>query len=104
MPADQIVSLKGYENAYLSLQESLEYWKTFNQVTTGHTQQHFDAQADDTSVIATMYGSKEMVCEVIIENGGHTWPNADPFNIGLPLGSTTQDFDFNSFFWQYLIK
>jgi len=44
--------------------------------------------------IATYNGDKDVVL-VKIENGGHTWPGADDFNIGFPLGKTTHDIQFN---------
>jgi polyhydroxybutyrate depolymerase len=56
---------------------------------------------DGTSVTIINYGS---VAEIQIENGGHTWPSADPFNVGFPLGKTTQDINFNTLLHQFLFQ
>jgi len=36
--------------------------------------------------------------------GGHTWPGRDPFNIGYPLGKTTNDLDINEYMWDFFKK
>ncbi|MET0319491.1 MAG: hypothetical protein ABW069_02085 [Duganella sp.] len=44
---------------------------------------------------------KQCVALATIRAGGHTWPGADPFNVGLPLGKTTRDIDANETIWQF---
>jgi polyhydroxybutyrate depolymerase len=39
-----------------------------------------------------------------IKEGGHTWPGADPFNVGLPIGKTTRDIDANEAIWQFFSR
>ena len=100
--ADHIVAINGKVDAYLSVEKSLEFWKKNNKVESVLNTTHFDAPLDETSVSVQLYGENQTVCSIIIKNGGHTWPGADPFNIGFPLGKTSQDFDFNTYFWEFL--
>ena len=44
------------------------------------------------------------VALVTVRDGGHTWPGADPFNIGLPIGKTTRDVDANELMWQFFSR
>lgn len=39
-----------------------------------------------------------------LREGGHAWPGADGFNVGLPIGKTTRDIDGNEVIWQFLGK
>jgi polyhydroxybutyrate depolymerase len=39
-----------------------------------------------------------------VREGGHTWPGADPFNVGLPIGKTTRDIDANEVIWHFFDK
>jgi polyhydroxybutyrate depolymerase len=41
---------------------------------------------------------------VTINNGGHTWAGADPFNIGLPIGKTSNDINLNEIIWRFFQK
>lgn len=41
---------------------------------------------------------------VTINHGGHTWAGADPFNIGLPIGKTSNDINLNDIIWQFFQK
>jgi polyhydroxybutyrate depolymerase len=41
---------------------------------------------------------------VRINHGGHTWAGADPFNIGLPIGKTSNDINLNEIMWQFFQK
>ncbi|MFL0351980.1 alpha/beta hydrolase family esterase [Xanthomarina sp. GH4-25] len=97
--ADEIVKLDGKEGAYLSVEESISYWKTRNNIKEISKTKTVDNIDDGTSVTIINYGS---VAQLHIENGGHTWPSADPFNVGFPLGKTTQDIDFNTLLYQFL--
>lgn len=99
--ADEIVKRDGKEGAYLSVDDCIAYWKTRNNVKKTSETNTLDTVDDDTSVTVIDYGS---VAELRIENGGHTWPGADPFNMGFPLGKTTQDLDFNNLLYQFLFQ
>lgn len=36
-----------------------------------------------------------------VVNGGHTWPGADDFNIGLPIGLTSKEININEYIWNF---
>ncbi len=99
--ADKIVNKNGKKDAYLSHDESIEYWKKRNKVKGNPIIKTIDTEDDGSSVELIDYGTLKAVT---IENGGHTWPNTDPFNVGLPLGNTTQDIDFNTLVYQFLFQ
>ncbi len=66
----------------------------------------FDSdRKDGTSVtIKEVRDDLSSVVLVTIINGGHTWPGRDPFNIGYPLGQTTNDLDINEYMWNFFKK
>jgi polyhydroxybutyrate depolymerase len=41
---------------------------------------------------------------VTIKEGGHTWAGADSFNVGLPIGKTSQDINLNELIWEFFTK
>lgn len=98
---DKIVNRDGKEGAYLSVNECIEYWKIRNNIQVDPQIKMIDTENDGTSVTLIDYGS---VAEIQIENGGHTWPGADPFNVGFPLGKTTQDINFNTLLYNFLFN
>lgn len=98
---DQIVNINGKNDAYLSVDECITYWKSRNKIQGTPTSKTIDVADDATSVTITDYG---IVADVRIENGGHTWPGADPFNVGFPLGKTTQDLSFNTLLFNFLFN
>ncbi|SDW33265.1 polyhydroxybutyrate depolymerase [Lutibacter oricola] len=91
--ADYIVKMDGKENAYVSHSECIDYWKKRNNATDKAKIETINTVEDETSVTIKNYDS---VTEILIENGGHTWPGTDSFNVGFPLGKTTQDINFNN--------
>jgi polyhydroxybutyrate depolymerase len=97
--ADQIVDPNGMENAYLSVKDCVEYWKQRNEIEDIAEIQTINKSEDETLVRIEDYGR---LSHIIIENGGHTWPNSDPFNVGFPLGKTTQDINFNELIYNFL--
>lgn len=99
--ADQIVDPNGMEDAYLSVDECMEYWKQRNQIDDIPETQTINKSEDKTSVRIEDYGK---LSYITIENGGHTWPNSDPFNVGFPLGKTTQDINFNELLYSFLFE
>lgn len=46
----------------------------------------------------------QSVALATISEGGHTWPGADPFNVGLPIGKTTHDIDANEVIRKFFEK
>jgi len=97
--ADEIVYANGLDGAYLSINECIDYWKQRNKSNREATTSEYDVADDDTSIIVENYNS---IAFMKIENGGHTWPNSDPFNVGFPLGKTTQDINFNEHIYNFL--
>ena len=58
-------------------------------------------------VLRTTWQGGRQGTEVVflkIEGGGHTWPGADAFNVGLPIGKTTRDVDANELIWQFFSR
>ena len=84
-----------------------QYWLRQNGIAPGATSNRvIDADpADGTTVSWTEAGNGEQrVALATIENGGHTWPGADPFNVGLPIGATTRDVDANEVMWEFFSR
>jgi polyhydroxybutyrate depolymerase len=62
-------------------------------------------RADGTAVDWVEQGNgRQSVALVTIRDGGHTWPGADAFNIGLPIGKTTRDIDANEAIWDFFSR
>ena len=97
--ADEIVSFNGMDSAYLSITKCLDYWKQRNKSNKKVSVTKYDKANDNTSVIVEDYNT---VVFIKVENGGHTWPNSAPFNVGFPLGKTTQDINFNEHIYNFL--
>lgn len=100
--ADQIVDITGKNGAYFSLDKTLELWKGSQGKLTATLIQHYKTNDEHINVAIHYYDDNATLASLIIEQGGHTWPGANPFNVGLPLGKTAQGFDFNTFFWEFL--
>lgn len=105
--ADQVVAYTGKPDGYLSAEDSYKYWLKHNGIgMAGTARRVIDSDANDgTGVIWTEQGNSQYsVALATVTNGGHTWPGADPFNVGLPLGNTTRDMDANEVIWQFFAK
>jgi len=105
--ADQVVAYAGKRSDYLSAEDSYGYWlKQNGMATAGGARRVIDRDpADGTDVRWTEQGNgKQSVALATIREGGHTWPGADPFNIGLPIGKTTRDIDANEVIWEFFGK
>ena len=98
--ADQVVAYGGKPGAYLSARESYRYWLGKNAIAASAQEQVLD---DGVTWIEAGNG-RESVALLSIADGGHTWPGADPFNVGLPIGTTSRAFDANEVIWQFLVK
>jgi polyhydroxybutyrate depolymerase len=57
----------------------------------------------EVEILESTYGNKSVIL-ISIDNGGHTWPGADDFNIGLPIGLTSKEFDVNEYMWKFFNK
>lgn len=102
--ADKVVNYEGKAGGYYSALNSYHYWKTDSPAK--ETESKIDRiPHDNTSVeiLASRSGKKRVVL-ISIENGGHTWPGADDFNIGLPIGLTSKEIDINEYMWEFFSK
>jgi polyhydroxybutyrate depolymerase len=105
--ADQVVAYGGKQTSYLSAEDTYSYWLKQNGIgSAGISRRVIDGDASDgTDVTWVEQGNgQQSVALVTIREGGHTWPGADPFNVGLPIGKTTRDIDANEVIWQFLGK
>jgi len=105
--ADQVVASTGKADSYLPVNASYQYWIKSNGIAgAAMTERSVDPdQHDGTSVSFTEQSQDGVsVAMVTVRNGGHTWPGADAFNVGLPLGKTSRDIDANGVIWDFLRK
>lgn len=103
--ADRIVDHAGKAGHYLSAAATATWWARRNGMDGAtHTVVERDADtADGTSVtVARWAGEQVAVSMLTIHGGGHSWPGADRFNVGLPLGVTSQEIDANEVIWAFL--
>ncbi len=101
--ADEHVKYSGKETKYNSVEETITYWRNHNK-STKEVIKNINPIEDETSVNITTYSGDKDVVLVKIENGGHTWPGANDFNVGFPLGKTTHDISFNDVMWKFFIS
>lgn len=102
--SDSIVHYKGKEKSYFSAEETYQYWNNHNNIENSaeETETIDNLKNDSTSVIIrTKVHNGILGILVSINNGGHTWPGRHPFNIGFPLGETTQEIDINEIVWKF---
>ncbi|KAA6431023.1 PHB depolymerase family esterase [Rufibacter glacialis] len=105
--ADEVVKYDGKATGYASADSTFHYWMERNRLSgKKETKQVLNAnKKDSTSVIIREVSDKNAsVALVTIENGGHTWPGSDSFNIGYPLGHTTKEIDINDTIWRFFAK
>jgi polyhydroxybutyrate depolymerase len=108
--ADQVVAYAGKQDGYLSALATYEYWIQQNtgkvRDATTETKQSFNrdpSDGTDVEIIENKAGQFHASL-VSINNGGHTWAGADPFNIGLPIGKTSNDINLNDIIWLFFQK
>jgi len=104
--ADRVVAFDGKPGGYLSAPESYRYWARRNGASADGATRRIDANVRDgasATLLRTAAGSAS-VALVTLQDGGHTWAGADPFNVGLPIGSTPQDVDINAVIWRFLAR
>ena len=104
---DQVVSYTGEKGSYASAQATFGYWLDANRLT-GKIIKARSINADKKDgtavVVKEVEDTKAAVTLVTVINGGHTWPGSDAFNIGYPLGKTTNDIDMNEMIWKFFSK
>jgi polyhydroxybutyrate depolymerase len=102
--ADQVVNYNGKAGAYSSALSTFDYWVSHNHLSSKLKKEKLvdRDKKDGTSVIIAEVADQDVeVMLVSIQDGGHTWPGSDPFNIGFPLGKTTTELDINEFMWDF---
>jgi len=102
--ADEIVMYGGKDGHYLSAAETHAYWLTRNGIAGAPmVTVHEDADSTDATSITVLTSglTGQVVALLTVHDGGHTWPGADPFNVGLPIGRTTRDVDVNEVMWRF---
>ncbi len=105
--ADQVVAYEGKAGGYLSAIDSHRYWSKHNGIASAPEQSRaIDADKGDGTVVSIIeQGNRDSrVALVTVKDGGHTWPGADAFNVGLPIGKTTRDVDANELIWQFFVQ
>jgi len=105
--ADQVVAYGGKPGGYLSAHDTYAYWLKHNGIAaTKANPRVIDADSGDGTVVDWIEqgNGAQQVALVTIRDGGHTWPGADPFNVGLPIGKTTREIDANEVMWQFFGK
>ena len=107
--ADKVVLHEGKANGYLSAQGTFDYWRKHNGIE-GVTPQPrlIPGPAGDTTQVRWLEQGGDAggasVALLTVKDGGHTWPGADAFNIGLPIGKTTRAVDANDVIWEFFSK
>ena len=102
--ADEIVKYAGKTGGYASAMTTFHYWLNHNKLQhLKVSKRHTDIDPNDGTRAEIMEAGNQnrMVTLVTVENGGHTWPGSNPFNIGYTLGKTTQDIYMNELMWQF---
>ena len=104
--ADQVVLYEGKTGSYLSADETLRYWAKVNGSAAYRPQPHLlsAATGDELKVSLLETRGQQSVALVSIDGGGHTWPGADAFNIGLPIGKTSRSIDANEMMWAFFSR
>lgn len=105
--ADQVVGYVGEPGSYLSAKGSFDYWLKQNGANTAApTRRALNADSSDGTEVSWIEQGNglQSTALVTITEGGHTWPGAEPFNVGLPIGKTTRDIDANEVIWAFFRK
>lgn len=105
--ADQVVGYVGKPGGYLSAKGSFDYWLKQNGANTAApTRRVLNADSSDATEVTWFEQGNglQSTALVTIREGGHTWPGAEPFNVGLPIGKTTRDINANEVIWEFFRK
>ena len=107
--ADKVVLFEGKAASYLSAEGTYDYWRKHNGIdgTTPQPRLLSGPAGDATQVNWLEQGSGAggaKVALLTVKEGGHTWPGADAFNVGLPIGKTTRAIDANEVMWEFFSR
>jgi polyhydroxybutyrate depolymerase len=102
--ADEVVMYDGKPGHYLSAAGTQARWVERNGMArTAAIEEQIDIDTTDATrvTVRRVEQAGMAVTLVTVHDGGHTWPGADPFNVGLPIGRTTRDIDVNEMMWRF---
>lgn len=102
--ADQVVLYQGKAGGYLSADDTLRYWANVNGITAALSSARLLPVVTNDATQASrqeLGNGTQSVALITVGEGGHTWPGADTFNVGLPIGKTTTTFDANEAIWEF---
>ncbi|MGK5061462.1 extracellular catalytic domain type 1 short-chain-length polyhydroxyalkanoate depolymerase [Janthinobacterium sp. LB3P112] len=104
--ADKVVLHEGKAASYLSAEATFDYWRRHNGIAGATPQPRLlPGPAGDTTQVSWLeQDGGASVALLTVKEGGHTWPGADAFNIGLPIGKTTRAIDANEVIWEFFSK
>lgn len=105
--ADQVVLYQGKAGGYLSAEDTLRYWAKVNGITAALPSARLLPVATNDATQASrqeLGNGTQSVALITVGEGGHTWPGADMFNVGLPIGKTTTAFDANEAIWEFFSR
>ncbi len=100
---DQIVNYDGKKGGYFSAIDTYNFWKT-NLFTIEKIKPLCTDRKTEYGKSITILETKNtdrILALISIQDGGHTWPGADDFNIGLPIGPTSKELDINEYMWNF---
>ncbi|MET3531076.1 polyhydroxybutyrate depolymerase [Chryseobacterium flavum] len=103
---DQLVNYDGKKGGYFSAKDTYEFWKTNLFNIADAKPLHMDRKSvhgKSVTILESQSWDRNLTL-ITIEDGGHTWPGADDFNIGLPIGPTSKELDINEYMWNFFNK
>ncbi|TNE72855.1 hypothetical protein EP331_06200 [bacterium] len=101
---DKAVLHTGIQGAYYSDEACIQFWLDRNNLGMNYKETVYDKKYDGTKIIRKSYVGSPKIEWLAIENGGHTWPGSDDFNVGFNLGKTTHQLNFNQTVWDFFSK
>ena len=105
--ADKVVLYGGKDGGSLSAEDTFAYWRKHNGIDGAVPPARLlsGVPGDDTQVTQVEQSNgAQQVALITVKEGGHTWPGADAFNMGLPIGKTTRTIDANDIIWEFFSK
>ncbi|MDO8071999.1 alpha/beta hydrolase-fold protein [Janthinobacterium sp. SUN176] len=105
--ADKVVLFEGKAASYLSAEDTFDYWRQHNGIEGARPQPRLlPGPAGDATQVSWLEqdAAGASVVLITVKEGGHTWPGADAFNVGLPIGKTTRAIDANEVMWGFFSR
>ncbi|MED5613449.1 extracellular catalytic domain type 1 short-chain-length polyhydroxyalkanoate depolymerase [Janthinobacterium sp. P210005] len=105
--ADKVVLFEGKAASYLSAEDTFDYWRQHNGIEGARPQPRLlPGPAGDATQVSWLEqdAAGASVALLTVKEGGHTWPGADAFNVGLPIGKTTRAIDANEVMWEFFSR